>query len=232
MRKQIVQWVCALCIAAAAVNALCGIYYKPAGWIDRSQAATQSIWRPRAKILNAMEGFGVYTADGRGYLNADLPLAQEYALAIGSSHTQGKEVQAGNRYSDLLNEWWGASLEELYVYNVSQDGFFLPSIVKHFSAVLQEFPDPKAVLIEIGGTDYPAEAWKDALEQVAFHPQSTGENIAESLSSMQKWKFRIKENLPLLSKSRCRCFNSQRRASSLKRMTCQPIRRRWLLLLR
>lgn len=43
-------------------------------------------------FFNAIEGYGVYKVDSRGYVNEDKTLGDEYVLCVGASFTQGKEV--------------------------------------------------------------------------------------------------------------------------------------------
>lgn len=70
---QFFQWCLAIFLAFLLINIILFKYEKPAGWIDRSNAATDSIWNPGSTIVHGTEGYGVYTVDSKGYLNSSIP---------------------------------------------------------------------------------------------------------------------------------------------------------------
>ena len=190
----------ALVLATLLVNTLLFFYERPAGWIDRTDSATEAIWRPGSWIRHGTEGNGYHVVDSNGYLNQNLPLtAEDYTVVVGASHTQGKEVREGQRYTDILNELLCESAGELEVYNVSQDGYYFPDIVNGFYALTREFPDAANIVIEIGTTDYGEEELKGALEQRGFDETQLGRNILSTLSLKKKLTMRIKELFPVLS---------------------------------
>lgn len=197
--KQILQWLIAGSLAILVCNILLFLYHRPTGWIDRTDSATAAIWSPGTTLVNGMEGNGIYSVDAKGYLNDNLPLAEEYTLVIGSSHVQGKEVPFGLRYSDLLNDMLSGSNSELAVYNCSQDGFYLPDIIEHFYAITQEFPNADNIVIDLGKTDFSVEELENALNQCDFDVEQLGENIYSKLSAKKKFVLKVKEYSPLLS---------------------------------
>lgn len=196
--KNLVSWGLAFITSLGICNILAGLYlYKP-GWIDRDNAATTAIWNPGAFLWNCAEGFGYYQIDRNGYVNPSLPLIEKgYTLIIGSSYTQGKEVPEGKRYSDLLNKMLSDSKDSLCVYNVSQDGLFLPEIIAGFSALVQEFPNSDNIIIEIANTDYSKKELLNALVQRAFDINDIGMNIKSSLPFNENFRIYIKEIFPI-----------------------------------
>ena len=105
---------------------------------------------------------------------------------IGSSFTQGKEVKAGERYTDLLNKRLVVNDEELAVYNCSKDGNYFPDIVNDFYAITQEFSDAGVIVIEIGSTSFSSEDLLAACVQHEFDEKQKGSNIMSTLSNTQK----------------------------------------------
>lgn len=176
-------------------------YHRPTGWIDRTNSSTHSIWNPGTIVVQGIEGHGVHAVDENGYLNAGRLIEDGYTLVVGASFTAGKEVSPGKRYTDIMNTCLrgGGQSDELYVYNVAQDGFFFPDIVSCFPALVQEFPNSKNIIIEIGSTDFSADSLAQAQVQWEFDESQTGKNILNNLSLKQKIKFQIKECLPVLS---------------------------------
>lgn len=199
VRHQLTQWVAAMVIAVLLCNGALYAYHHPAAWIDRSGSATNGILNPNSVFLHGTEGRGRYIVDGKGYLNPDLPLAEEYTLVVGSSYVQGKEVEAGKRFVDLMNTALADSPEALAVYSVSQDGFLFPQMVKCFPALLQEFPDAQTIILEVNVNSYSAKALTDGLAQYPFDPNQTGDRIRENLPALQKIVIAIKEWFPILN---------------------------------
>lgn len=199
MFRQLMGWAAAMMIAVLLCNGALYLYHHPAAWLDRSDSATNGILNPHSVMLQGTEGRGRHSVDGKGYLNPDLPLAEEYVLVVGSSYVQGKEVKAGKRFIDLMNNELSDSPEELAVYGVSQDGFYFPQMVKGFQALLQEFPDAKTIILELNANSYSAKALTEAREQHPFDPSQTGEGIGANLTGLQKAVIAIKEWFPILN---------------------------------
>ena len=193
------QWFLAVCLAFCAVNILCFLYERPTGWFNTPNGPSPTGWRPNSVIIHGTEGYGVTKVDSNGYLNPEGQLMDGYVLMLGSSHTQGKEVPSNQKYSVLVNDHFAKSSDFLYTYNVSSDGNFLPSLIKHFSAAVEAFPEAGTVTLEIANTDFSVSELENALQQVQYDPQSSIVHQVERLSFKGKLKNSIKEYFPLLS---------------------------------
>lgn len=88
MRK-IISICCAVILSAILVNGVMFFYERPVAWIDTPNGASGSIRRPGALLVHETEGYGVNTIDALGYLNYDYPLANDYVLMMGASHSLG-----------------------------------------------------------------------------------------------------------------------------------------------
>lgn len=197
--KQAGQWLAAAVIAMLLCNGLLYGYHDPAAWIDRENAPTDAIWRPGSRLVMGTEGRGVHSVDARGYLNPGLPLAENFTLVVGSSFTQGKEVAAGERFVDLMNAALAETEQELAVYSVSQDGFYLPDIVRCFPALMQELPGARTLVIETGTTAFSEETLAAAQNQHRLDETQRGAEILHRMSLAQKAVLYIKEALPVLT---------------------------------
>lgn len=193
---QLLQWTNAILVAVLIMNCLLYFYNRTTGWIDRDSGATLSIYKPNSSFLRSTEGRGFHKTDSRGYVNDVDRLADDYVIAVGASYTQGKEVESGERYTDLLNEWLGYT-DEAYVYNVSQDGYFFPDIVRGFTPLVGEFPDASKIIIEIGTTEFSVDALQNALIQRSYDESQNGNNILSNISYSKKISMAIKEYSPL-----------------------------------
>lgn len=197
--RQLLGWAAAAVIAVLLCNGALYAYHHPAAWIDRSGSATNGILHPNSVILQGTEGRGRHEVDAKGYLNPDLPLAEDYILVVGSSYVQGKEVAPGKRFVDRMNGALAPAGEELAVYSVSQDGFLFPQMVQCFQALVQEFPDAGTIILEVNANSYSAQTLNRSMEQHAFDPSQTGEAIMEHLPARQKMMIAIKEWFPILN---------------------------------
>jgi len=195
--SEIIQWFIACAIAVLLINMLLYGYHRPAGWIDRTDSSTSAIWRPHSYVLMGTEGRGKHKVDSNGYLNKELPKEDGYSLVVGSSFTAGKEVEAGKRYTDILNDKIVKNQASLAVYNCSKDGNFFPDIVNDFYAITHEFGDAGTIIIEINNTDFSADVLENACKQHGFNVNLTGENIIKNLSFINQIKLYIKEALPI-----------------------------------
>ena len=199
MKKQVLQWFLAVLLAAALMNGLCFVYYRPCGRLFRDMGTTESVWNPGSYIVSGTEGYAFYTADDRGYLNENLPLADSYVIVRGASFTQGKEVPYGYRYSDICNKALSKEEGRIKVYNVAQEGEYLPKLIKGFKALTAEFPGADTIVLEINATEFSAEEINSAINQREFDNSCTGKNLYVNSSSKEKIKIHIKEALPLIS---------------------------------
>lgn len=197
MVRQGLQWIAAALVAVLLCNGLLWLYHDPAVWMARQGGATDAIWHPGARLVMGTEGRGVHRVDSRGYLNPEKPLSEDFVLVVGSSFTQGKEVPAGQRFTDLLNDALAESGDALAVYNVSQDGFYLPDILRCLPALVAEFPGTKTLVIETGTTAFPEEAL--AAPQDIPNPGARGPALMEQLSPGERFWLRAKEALPVLT---------------------------------
>lgn len=193
------QWLLAFCIAFCFVNLLCFLYERPTGWFDTPNGVSPAGWRPGSVIVHGMEGYGVTRVDRNGYLNPEGELAEGYILMMGSSHTQGKEIPSHRKYSVLVNNYFAKDTGKLYTYNISCDGNFLPSQIKHFPAAIAAFPDAGMVTLEIASTDFSESQIESALDPAVYDPQNTIAIQAAHMGTMTRLKNGIKEYFPLLS---------------------------------
>lgn len=197
--RRIIKSTLAVLIAFILVNGCMFFYERTAGWIDITGGSTDSIWMPRTLIIHNTEGHGIYSADKKGYLNSGELQSSNYILAVGASHTQGKEVSNGFRYTDLLNSYYGFDKKEKKVYNLSQDAYFFPDIIRNFKAILSEFPNSSAIIIELMKTVETPEDLTKALKQRKYDELNNGQRTSENLSRKKKFTIAIKEEIPILS---------------------------------
>ena len=211
---QIVQWIMAVIVAAIICNTFLFVYHRPTGWIDRDKGATNSIWDPGTWIVWGTEGRSIRQVDRNGYLNEDKELSEDgYVLVVGTSHTQGKEVGKGKRYTDILNEYMMRSTEKLEVYNCSQDSYYFPKVAKGFVAINEEFKDAKSIIIEMGSVEWKVSELENALSQREYDFMQNGSVIKDVLPKSKLISLKIKEWFPIYSNIKVQ-FENKRNAET------------------
>lgn len=194
------EWGICIAVGFLIVNTICFFYERPVGWYDTINGVSTSVWHPGKLIVHGTEGYGRIMVDENGFLNPSGQLADEYILMLGTSHTQGKEVNSEKRYSVLVNNRI-ASDNRLYTYNIAADGHFLPSQIKHFKAVTEVFKGADMITIEIGSTDYAVADLEKAVEQVEYAPEDSA-NYFSDMNYAERTRTFIKESFPLISRIR------------------------------
>lgn len=191
----------ALLLSLVIINIFVCFYDRYPGWIDRSNSSTDAIWYPNSIIIHGTEGYGIHHVDQNGYLNEGRLIQSGYTLVVGASHTQGKEIPNSMRYSDILNAIICKRLHypshKLCVYNVSQDGYFYPQMVKNFKSIISEFPNSSNLVLEIGSTNFAASELKNSFNQVEYHDTNRGAEIVKRLSFVQTLRAKFKEYFPI-----------------------------------
>ena len=197
--KPLFQWIAAILIAFMLANLLCLIYERPTGWFDTPNGPSPAGWRPGSIIVHGTEGYGITKVDENGYLNPNSKLNESYILMMGSSHTQGKEIDSNKKYSVLVNDYFSKGSDELYSYNIASDGNYLPTLIKHFRAALHAFPTPRAITIEISNTDFSTTEIENAMLQVEYDENNNILNQSKNAGIKTRIRNFIKESCPLLS---------------------------------
>ncbi len=193
------QWTAAIVVGFFVVNLLCFFYERPTGWIETPNGPGPAGWNPQTVLVHGTEGFGIIKTDENGYINQPGALQKSYVLCMGSSHTQGKELSINENYTSLINAHFSKGEGSLAAYNIACDGNFLPTLIKHFPAAVQAFPDAAVVTIEISSTDFSAEELNDALQQVEYDENQSIKNQIQYMGFKDELKIFIKEYFPLIS---------------------------------
>lgn len=199
IKKIVFQWSAAIVVGFCIVNLLCFGYERPTGWLETPNGHSPAGWNPNTVLVHGTEGFGIIKTDENGYINKPGSLQEKYVLSMGSSHTQGKEMSIDKNYTSLINARFSKGEGSLAVYNIACDANFLPSLIKHFSAAVEAFPEASVVTIEISNVDVSAEELEDALQQAEYDESQNVKNQAQYIGFKDKLKILIKEYFPLIS---------------------------------
>lgn len=193
--KNVIGWISAGIIAFLLANIVCFFYYNPL------HGSTHNSYRlePDMIGLDAREGFGILYSDRNGFPNKDIPLIDKgYILCMGSSFTKGDQVLIEDRWPSIINEVYGDS-DFLHVYNMGYNGGKLGDVIKNFKQLTEEFPDSRAVIIEI---DDSTMSWTDAeylnaIDQMGVSDIVIGPEL-KSHDTVEKIELFVKTYCPLL----------------------------------
>ena len=197
--KTCFQWFIAITLGFCIVNLLCFVYERPVGWIETPNGPSPAGWNPQAILVHGTEGYGINKVDENGYINSEGTLQESHVLCMGSSHTQGKEFSSSVNYPSLINKHFSKDKESLAAYNVACDANFLPSLIKHFPAAVEAFPNASVMTIEISNADVSVEELEHALSQVKYDESQSIKNQVQHAGLKDKLKLWIKEYFPLIS---------------------------------
>ena len=181
------------------LNCIVAFYALSPGFLHRDGGPTRGVWMPGSLIIKGDEGRSVSRVDGNGYINASDDLTDSgYVLFMGNSQSNGIQVDVDKRYISLLN----SKLQNLnmdykvYAYNISADGSDFCDLVTGFTAATQEFPNSRAVVLQIGSMNWSLDKLQNCTRQRTFSKEQTGAYMVKHLSEDQKIRHMIKLYLP------------------------------------
>ena len=195
--KQIAGWIAAFAIAFVICDIACFAFYDPCQELSRSQGSTTGFLLPRSFGVYGLEGYCVANVDEYGYVNRDMPRADEYYVVCGASHTEGLFLPLKDRYSDVAND----SLYDdgkLHFINIGKSGNYFSVVLQHLDGILAEFPDAKGLVIETDSLCYDTKALYDSTIQTGYDPSETADSLLNSMSERQRLTMKVKQLLPLV----------------------------------
>lgn len=216
-RKTILSWITAALAAVICVNFLCLFYIRESGGAERSGGAIYAISQPGKIAVNCEEGYGFNRNDENGYTNTTANLYEDgYILILGNSMTRGTNTMPKYRYVQQLNsliakDLGGDASETAYVYSISRGGALFAELASGYDAALAEYPDAKAVVIQLAFENRDLGISPEYLEQVynqrEFDVTQTARYIFENESFVSKFKHFVKNSFPLIPFAENRRFN-------------------------
>ena len=216
-RKKILSWITAAMAAVICVNFICMLYVREPGGIERSGGPIYAASQPGVVSVNCEEGYGFNKTDRNGYTNYTDNLAQDgYVLILGNSMTRATNVFPEDRYVQQLNRMFADSIggdasETAYVYSITRGGALFAELASGYDAAIEEYPNAKAVVIQLAFSNKDMEINKDLLDKVYdqrnYDYTQTAEYIFENERPFKRFKHWVKSSLPLIPFAQNRRFN-------------------------
>lgn len=150
--KNFISWSSAFVCAFVVINLMCFVYNRDTAGVFRNGGALAFAYQPDTLIINNSEGNGWARVDKNGYLNESAELSDDgYILVLGNSMTNAVQVAPDEKYVSVLNshlqEKYGD--EKVRAYLMARGGADFVELAQGYSAAVTEFPDAKAVVIQI-----------------------------------------------------------------------------------
>ena len=180
-------------------NLICFGVYRDAEWFSRDGGATSGIYTPFHRIIKADEGFAVTYADERGYINPGGELADDYVICFGNSMTNGNNVSMDKRYAGRLNELLSNGDDEIHAYVVANGGAGISKLVQGFGALVEEFPDSGAIIIQMYSLDPSDEMLSAYNSQRSYDETDDIDYLMDNASLSEKALGFMKEWLPAMA---------------------------------
>ena len=152
-------------IAFVILSVFSYFYYNlPIHYSDPS-GVTDYVWDRNAFCSRGTEGFSWLKTDDNGYVNT-YPNKKEQVdiLVMGSSHSEGFNVNYDENYTYVLNELLEEKGKGLYAYSVATSGHGLERNINNLSAALERFQPSKYVVIEFPDLELDPEGLKEMVE--------------------------------------------------------------------
>lgn len=215
--KRILSWITAALAAVICVNFLCMFYIRETGGAERTGGAIYAISQPGKISVNCEEGYGFNRNDENGFTNTTANLAEDgYVLVLGNSMTRGTNVMPDERYVQQLNklladDLGGDALNTAYAYSISRGGALFAELASGYDAALAEFPDAKAVVIQLAFENRDLGISPEYLEQIYnqrdFDYTQTAEFIFGNEDAISKTKHLVKNTVPIIPFAQNRRLN-------------------------
>lgn len=196
-KKILFKCILAVLLSFCCANLVAFFYNHDAKWMPRTGGATKGVYAPGHFNFRSDEGFGYEFVDKNGYFNGSSELADDYILVYGKSHTNALEVLPGERYVDILNDRMAVD-DKTKVYSVARGDTSFADMICGFKALIAEFPESSAVIMEITyvGTD---DEFTKAMEQRPFSADDRASFLLANQSPKQVFAGLIKEWFPLVA---------------------------------
>ncbi len=150
--KKIGRWLtkafCAAATAGVLVSLFCYFFYNlPSRQV--ATGATDYRWSTHHASYRGTEGFAYTTTDENGYVNT-YPKKKDSVdvLIMGSSHTEGFNVNGDENYTYLLNKMWDENGANTYAYNIGVSDHTMVRCFDNLETAIQQFSPAEYVMIE------------------------------------------------------------------------------------
>lgn len=148
----------AVAIAFVLMSLFCYFYYNLPVHHKETSGATDYNWDKNTFCSRGTEGFAYQFTDENGYVNTYPKKSDQIdVLVMGSSHTEGFNVNYDENYTYVLNDLFQKGGQDLYAYSIATSSHALVRNLRNLENALDQFQPTKYVVIETASLDIPTE---------------------------------------------------------------------------
>lgn len=146
--------VLALLISFILLTVFCHFYYNLPVHHTSKTGSTDRIWDSNGISIRGNEGFALSKLDENGFVNSYTAENKDIdVLVMGSSHTEGFNVDTDENYTYVLNKMLDESGAGIFAYNIGMSGHPMVRCFRNLEAAVDEFKPAKYVTIETSNLD-------------------------------------------------------------------------------
>lgn len=144
----------ALLISFVILTLFCHFYYNLPVHHNSKTGSTDRVWDSNGISIRGNEGFALSKIDDKGFVNT-YPNDKDTVdiLVMGSSHTEGFNVNSDENYTYLLNKQLDEKGIDMYAYNIGMSGHPMVRCFRNLEAAIEEFAPTGYVTIETSNLD-------------------------------------------------------------------------------
>ena len=175
--KKICKWLLKAVVAGFAAflcaSCFCYFYYNLPAHQAVTSCATDYAWSANHISMRGTEGFAYTKTDENGYVNT-FPIKKDTTdiLLMGSSHTEGFNVNYNQNYAYLLNQKLYDAGTDLYAYNIGMSSHTFGVCLNNLEDAIVAFCPTKYVVIETYADDVSMQLMKQMLNDT-YKPEAT-----------------------------------------------------------
>ncbi|MEE1061910.1 MAG: hypothetical protein UH080_08890 [Ruminococcus sp.] len=152
MKKTLLWFLKAFLAAVTAfcvISVFCFFYCNQPSHHTTPTKATDYYWDQNSLSFLGTEGFAFTKTDENGYVNTYPKQSDEIdILLMGSSHTEGFNVDETENYAYQLNNLLAENNKNMYAYNIGTSGHTLSRCLRNLESATNEFKPSKYIIIE------------------------------------------------------------------------------------
>ena len=136
-------------VSVIIVSAFCYFYYNLPSRRVVSTGSTDYSWSANNRAYRGTEGFAYTKTDENGYVNT-FPEKKDTidVLVMGSSHTEGFNVDYDENYTYLLNKTFSENGNDKYAYSIGVSGHSMVRCFRNLNSAINEFSPTAYVVLE------------------------------------------------------------------------------------
>jgi len=187
--KKVFNWILkavfAGIISLTIISCICFFYYNVPIHYETESGATDYSWGKNEIAFRGTEGFAYTKTDKNGYINT-FPISNDTIdiLVMGSSHTEGFNVNCNENLTYMLNKQLNDCEIDLYAYSIGVSGHTIERCFQNMENAIREFHPTEYVVIETYSIAPSLESLKQVVDGSLEPLPSYNEGVVQQLQKI------------------------------------------------